>query len=421
MLTKMNEQHVLLLPDETLLQILRYFHYKDIVSVSSVCSRLRTLAADDILWRWQCQHYFISTSLDNDHTWQQHFIRLYIDYGKYLSVYKQMRHAWNRLENFVKQNCPVIWHSLQEGIEENYLNSLEEKLGCQLPLDLRLSYRIHNGQIMRTKSGLMGGSMLASYLWTEHLQPIDYCENEMVIVKGKYVVVTSILDKPTIIQAISNAQGFTTGYMYFLMHTGEQKEITDFFIAGTSFLDWFCSYVDKVTENAYYIKSQYILKFYHEPSCVATTAGITVKPTSCFMPYISDLANSTYVFSYRIILEMSRDVPQDQSCQLTTRHWVIMDANGKVEYVNGDGVVGEFPIMRPGLVFDWVSCTSFPTSTGNMRGHFGFRNLITGETVDVECPCFHMAAWPSLTEADRNAIKIRRALTTVENELGMPE
>jgi len=38
---------------------------------------------------------------------------------------------------------------------------------------------------------------------------------------------------------------------------------------------------------------------------------------------------------------MPTDAPDDASCQLTTRHWVITDGNGKVERVNGEGVVGE--------------------------------------------------------------------------------
>ena len=56
-------------------------------------------------------------------------------------------------------------------------------------------------------------------------------------------------------------------------------------------------------------------------------------------------------------------------CQLTTRHWYITDANGVKEEVHGDGVVGEFPVMYPGALHEYISCTTFSTPTGLMEGN----------------------------------------------------
>uniref|UniRef100_T1IGW5 Protein kinase domain-containing protein n=1 Tax=Strigamia maritima TaxID=126957 RepID=T1IGW5_STRMM len=87
---------------------------------------------------------------------------------------------------------------------------------------------------------------------------------------------------------------------------------------------------------------------------------------------------------------------ESDSCQLETRHWRTVDEDGKVELVNGPGVVGEFPIMRPGETYSWISCTNFSTTHGSMFGHFRMRKLKTGEIIDVQCPPFHMHCLPYL-------------------------
>ena len=77
---------------------------------------------------------------------------------------------------------------------------------------------------------------------------------------------------------------------------------------------------------------------------------------------------------------------QINKCQLTTRHWYITDANGEKEEVHGDGVVGEFPIMSPGALHEYISCTTFSTPTGMMEGHYVFRYLNKEGSFNVKIP-----------------------------------
>ena len=73
-----------------------------------------------------------------------------------------------------------------------------------------------------------------------------------------------------------------------------------------------------------------------------------------------------YAFAYTIRI---RNVG-GQPARLMTRHWIITDANGKVQEVRGDGVVGEQPWLRPGDHFEYTSGAVLETNVGTMRGSY---------------------------------------------------
>ena len=75
---------------------------------------------------------------------------------------------------------------------------------------------------------------------------------------------------------------------------------------------------------------------------------------------------SRYVFAYTIQIRNRGTVP----ARLLGRHWVITDANGKVEEVVGEGVVGEQPYLEPGEAFEYTSGTILETDLGTMRGSY---------------------------------------------------
>lgn len=91
-------------------------------------------------------------------------------------------------------------------------------------------------------------------------------------------------------------------------------------------------------------------------------------------------------------MRMRPDAPKCDSCQLKTRHWVITDANGEVTRVDGLGVVGNYPVMRPGAEFTWISRTSYKTTVGTMHGHFTMQRIGSGTEVRIECPLYRMSA-----------------------------
>ncbi len=93
---------------------------------------------------------------------------------------------------------------------------------------------------------------------------------------------------------------------------------------------------------------------------------IDVQVRTHFVPDQSRPDDNRYVFAYTITLRNRGSVP----AQLLTRHWVITDANGKVEEVRGDGVVGEQPWMRPGDDYEYTSGAVLETPVGTMGGSY---------------------------------------------------
>ena len=93
-----------------------------------------------------------------------------------------------------------------------------------------------------------------------------------------------------------------------------------------------------------------------------------------------------YVFAYTITIENLSDV----AARLLSRHWVITDANGKVQEVTGDGVVGEQPHLNPGESFRYSSGAVLETPVGAMQGSYRME-ADNGTNFDAPIPPFTLA------------------------------
>ena len=97
-----------------------------------------------------------------------------------------------------------------------------------------------------------------------------------------------------------------------------------------------------------------------------TTNGIRVQVKSQFLPDRSSPADEQYVFAYHIkISNVGTDV-----AQLISRHWIITNADGDTEEVQGPGVVGEQPVLQPGEQFEYTSFCPLKTNVGTMHGSY---------------------------------------------------
>ncbi|XP_056671920.1 F-box only protein 3-like [Monodelphis domestica] len=165
----------------------------------------------------------------------------------------------------------------------------------------------------------------------------------------------------------------------------------DMFITGASYSEWFTSYVHNVVTGGYPIIRDQIFRYVHDKGCVATTGDITVSVSTSFLPELSSVHPPHYFFTYRIRIEMSKDALPEKTCQLDSRYWRITNAKGEIEEVQGPGVVGEFPILSPGRVYEYTSCTTFSTTSGYMEGHYTFHLLYYKDRIfNVAIPRFHM-------------------------------
>lgn len=99
-----------------------------------------------------------------------------------------------------------------------------------------------------------------------------------------------------------------------------------------------------------------------------TTDGVTIRVSVSFLPEQSDINGKRWFWAYHIRIENEREA----SVQLLTRHWRISDGHGGLHQVDGEGVIGEQPIIEPGKSHDYVSGCPLNTPSGAMEGHFVF-------------------------------------------------
>ena len=93
---------------------------------------------------------------------------------------------------------------------------------------------------------------------------------------------------------------------------------------------------------------------------------IRVDVETSYLDEQSDPREGRYVFAYTITIRNDGQV----AARLLSRHWVITDANGKVEEVRGDGVIGEQPYLKPGQGFRYSSGAVLETPVGSMQGTY---------------------------------------------------
>lgn len=119
----------------------------------------------------------------------------------------------------------------------------------------------------------------------------------------------------------------------------------------------------------------------------AITDGVMVRVAVNFLPEQSRIEAGKWFWVYHIRIEND----SDDTLQLMTRHWRITDGNGRVSVVDGEGVVGEQPVLAPGHSHDYVSGCPLPTPHGSMEGHYTFRAR-GGREVKALIPFFPLAA-----------------------------
>src|SRR5215467_12815750 len=95
----------------------------------------------------------------------------------------------------------------------------------------------------------------------------------------------------------------------------------------------------------------------------AVTRGIRVSVTSQYLPEHSSPAARQYAFAYTVQIANEGTEP----AQLRSRHWIITDGDGKVQEVQGDGVVGVQPLVRPSQQFQYTSGCVLATPHGTMH------------------------------------------------------
>ena len=114
-----------------------------------------------------------------------------------------------------------------------------------------------------------------------------------------------------------------------------------------------------------------------------TTDDITVRVSVSFQPENSQPSGGRWFWVYHIRIENHGE----DGIQLIDREWEITDGNGMTHLVEGQGVVGELPVLAPGGSFDYVSGCPLATPNGHMVGRYGMIGA-DGRHFYVEIPEF---------------------------------
>lgn len=116
----------------------------------------------------------------------------------------------------------------------------------------------------------------------------------------------------------------------------------------------------------------------------AITQNIGISVETFFQPKQSKPDLDFYVYSYRITIKNE----SEYTVQLVSRYWEIFDAIMEKRIVEGEGVIGEQPILLPGESYQYVSYCQLKTDAGSMKGYYTFQRQIDESQFDAVIPKF---------------------------------
>lgn len=118
----------------------------------------------------------------------------------------------------------------------------------------------------------------------------------------------------------------------------------------------------------------------------AVTEGIKVSVKTEYQSDYSSPLQAHYVFTYRITIENA----SDYTVHLLRRHWIIYDSNGTIREAEGEGVVGQQPVLEPGEIHEYVSGCNLKSSMGKMVGSYLIERIYDGKRIQIAIPEFTM-------------------------------
>ena len=117
-----------------------------------------------------------------------------------------------------------------------------------------------------------------------------------------------------------------------------------------------------------------------------TTHGVRVGANAFYLPDESTPEDNEFVFGYRIVILND----SERTVTLKSRHWDLIDAEGELREVDGEGVVGQQPRLAPGEAFKYHSFAVLPTPWGTMEGYYNFRAEDNQEELKIAIGRFYL-------------------------------
>lgn len=118
------------------------------------------------------------------------------------------------------------------------------------------------------------------------------------------------------------------------------------------------------------------------------SSGVKISVETFYQPEYSNPQNEEFMFAYRVTIENNNPFP----VKLISRHWHIFDSIGTIREVQGEGVVGVQPTVKPGDKYQYISGCNLNSEIGRMHGTYLFINAHNQKEFIVQIPAFEMFA-----------------------------
>ncbi|XVF37673.1 hypothetical protein REPUB_Repub20aG0029800 [Reevesia pubescens] len=343
---------------------------------------------------------------------------------------KRVKRCWDKLKKWLSNNFPEAEATLRRGASESDIKQLQTLLKVKLPLATRLLYRFHDGQELTDKGhsvtspgsslGIIGGYSFYSHLVNVYLLPISQVivETRGVIrhlgfsSRSKYIVVaaSSTNSEKLFFLNCTNGQLYVgtrnlhiDGEMIQCVPNALIRSVHD--LHGDrqqdAMLLWLEEHGHRLENGIIKVREEENVRsisLFPEvpPLCsTAVTNGVQVRASAVFVPEFADLQDEdeTYMYAYSIRMSL---LPEGciingmtfGSCQLNWRHWVIRANQDIISDVNGEAVIGKFPLLHPGEdEFVYESRTPLSSSSGSVEGSFTF---VPGRLADPKGSSFEV-------------------------------
>ena len=118
------------------------------------------------------------------------------------------------------------------------------------------------------------------------------------------------------------------------------------------------------------------------------TEGVNIIVETFYQPDHSNPMNSEFLFAYRITIENFSTHP----VKLLSRHWHIIDSNGTHREVEGEGVVGQQPVINSGDSYQYTSAANLNSDIGQMYGSYLVEDLFNKRQIKVAIPEYQLIA-----------------------------
>lgn len=117
-----------------------------------------------------------------------------------------------------------------------------------------------------------------------------------------------------------------------------------------------------------------------------STENIEISVRASYLSEHSIPRENHFFYVYFITIENKGNY----AVQLLSRHWDIFDSNGEKREVDGEGVIGETPIIEPGEIYEYNSGCNLLTDMGYMKGYYNMKRLMDDTLFKALIPQFDL-------------------------------